>query len=1825
MTVRGFTYHDLVRGFTYHDLVRGFNYHDLLRGFNYHDLLRGFNYHDLVRGFTYHDLLRGFTYHDLVRGFNYHDLLRGFNYHDLLRGFNYHDLLRGFNYHDLLRGFNYHDLGGGGTILNQKVLYLFSTTRCTRELSQFFLVLPMSILRASYVHPSCLLCPSFVPPMSILRASYVHPSCLLCPSFVPPMSILQPSLVSILQPHVHHPSAPYVQPPAPCPSLPCPSMSILRASYVHPSCLLCPSFVPPMSILRASYVHPSCLLCPSFVPPMSILRASYVHPSCLLCPSFVPPMSILRASYVHPSCLLCPSSALCPSLCPPMSTPSVPHVHPVPLVSIPQPYATMSIPLRPVHPSASMSILCPCPSFSPMSILLCLPCPSFSSMSIPVPMSILRASYVHPSCLLCPSFVPPISGGEVKSKIASDIKSRIADNVKSRIERSQAAGVRTVRFKRHVPGYPRYRYLGDASKGQHYLIIKGVTLEDDGEYQCQVGPTLTSLPIWTAANVTVMVSPTSISVVGVGDGEVVEVVAGDALYLECLVTDARPPPTVTWYRDAIALHQGMHQEVVVASKEPRKWSVRSRLLLHPEAEDDGQQYSCQALHPVLHHSPTTLVASVNLAVLHPPGPPVITGYVTGEVLVEGQQRTLICQVVGGRPRPWVTWYRHGRPLNLALTHLMKTPELETTTTTTPITTKGVSARQIVTAARAEDGAVYECRVSNPPVQVTVTGPTVVVTDQVFTLTCTTSPANPPASLTWRLQGSSVSSTGAAVVRKDSGGGWVTSSQLTHHLSSSPEATAQCLASHSAAHHALTGTHNLTVISDQLSVVCTSRGGNPPPALTLYKAGKKVTATVKGVEEGVTEGRAVLHLTPSDNGQEVTCQVSSPATSTPMTAHTTINLHFAAWKVSGWVNPPRVSEGQVATLTCETTSSVPPSTITWHSQMTLVQTTAEDNGQIFTCEADNGLGVIVATNITLNVTYGPVWLWAPSGVVDVEEGQDLTLTALASANPGSVRCFTVHARIVKNFSQTEKKAINVNGDLGIWVLSTDGPEDVLAAERVVVDEDGTATILCTAAGNPLPKITWTRASDNTSTVRVLATGIGEAEMVVDSATQHHTGIYLCHASSVVSSPPPVTTAIVVTQAPVVATGNTEEEEQERGSSRAAVGDSGWLDCRMRASPPPTFRWTSSSSGQVLSNTKKYSIHVPQLVDKVMEWSSLLEIRSVTVLDYTNYSCTAHNSRGSYTTTFTLRPPIIPSAPTILNVTSVSSTTAVVMWTNNILGAQATGFTIRYQQTGTYIYKPVDVPGSDSVTSTLKGLLPGAEYSFTISAYNENGHSNYSSPPITVTMLDVMKEVSSSSTVGGHQPRLPRLILLLISLTGTALLVLNISIIVCFVRRRAIKLNISGKSELGGLVSDSLEHQTIVDNCEQTSRVMPYVTSEPSEPLPTPPLSRGSRSRSTSPLLNGGINLNSNRILLDKGELPPEKLFAPGSPSKSDKQILRERSPSAHSSNNPDVCPTASSSHHPSLPKQEPHQPTSETEQASLSSEESSDSDDFSPRQLPSSCQTSRPATQVIYHGQPHLQLQLEQEQHHHYPHTLPYSQQQLQSSNYSQPHRQELSFHSSLNPAQLSTSTSSCCDANCRQSIATDIPVGYATLQPRRSCLKRSPYNTLQRSHSAHNYTSNSLRCINHDPCMEMQTAICCQNDLCSKTLFQTPQPHRVVYGRAHEFPIYYARSSTIGRGCSRHNSISEQVGYWGISYQEPNWTSVTPDICKVESSSTKRVGWKEVLHESPGPSTMASRGSIDTSTSSTTSTVTLGPTRFPQHCDVQNNLGNSSQIVDMDD
>lgn len=39
-----------------------------------------------------------------------------------------------------------------------------------------------------------------------------------------------------------------------------------------------------------------------------------------------------------------------------------------------------------------------------------------------------------------------------------------------------------------LPGYKRYKVIGDHGAGEYHLEIKDVQLEDDGEFECQVLP-----------------------------------------------------------------------------------------------------------------------------------------------------------------------------------------------------------------------------------------------------------------------------------------------------------------------------------------------------------------------------------------------------------------------------------------------------------------------------------------------------------------------------------------------------------------------------------------------------------------------------------------------------------------------------------------------------------------------------------------------------------------------------------------------------------------------------------------------------------------------------------------------------------------------------------------------------------------------------------------------------------------------------------------------------------------------------------------------------------------------------------------------------------------------------------------------------------------------------------------------------------------------------------------------------------------------------------------------------------------------------------------
>lgn len=59
-------------------------------------------------------------------------------------------------------------------------------------------------------------------------------------------------------------------------------------------------------------------------------------------------------------------------------------------------------------------------------------------------------------------------------------------------------------FNDKIPGYPRYSMGGDHGAGQFNLRIQNASIDDDAEFQCQVGPAKNEQPLRTSANLTVI-------------------------------------------------------------------------------------------------------------------------------------------------------------------------------------------------------------------------------------------------------------------------------------------------------------------------------------------------------------------------------------------------------------------------------------------------------------------------------------------------------------------------------------------------------------------------------------------------------------------------------------------------------------------------------------------------------------------------------------------------------------------------------------------------------------------------------------------------------------------------------------------------------------------------------------------------------------------------------------------------------------------------------------------------------------------------------------------------------------------------------------------------------------------------------------------------------------------------------------------------------------------------------------------------------------------------------------------------------------------------
>lgn len=69
--------------------------------------------------------------------------------------------------------------------------------------------------------------------------------------------------------------------------------------------------------------------------------------------------------------------------------------------------------------------------------------------------------------------------------------------------------IRSTGFSTVIPGFPRYSVMGDRRHGVYNLRVSNASLEDDAEFQCQVGPSRMNKAIRANARLSVICKYTS--------------------------------------------------------------------------------------------------------------------------------------------------------------------------------------------------------------------------------------------------------------------------------------------------------------------------------------------------------------------------------------------------------------------------------------------------------------------------------------------------------------------------------------------------------------------------------------------------------------------------------------------------------------------------------------------------------------------------------------------------------------------------------------------------------------------------------------------------------------------------------------------------------------------------------------------------------------------------------------------------------------------------------------------------------------------------------------------------------------------------------------------------------------------------------------------------------------------------------------------------------------------------------------------------------------------------------------------------------------------
>ncbi|CAB4064725.1 unnamed protein product [Lepeophtheirus salmonis] len=850
------------------------------------------------------------------------------------------------------------------------------------------------------------------------------------------------------------------------------------------------------------------------------------------------------------------------------------------------------------------------------------------------------------------------------------------------------------------------------------------------------------------------------------------------------------------------LFQKKRDKIVRGKRRAVEKTVTSAIRFRPTSADNGAIFACEAEHPALiSKSPmrVTVVLSVMLS--------------------------LICVSHGGNPLAEVVWYRGDEQIDFSYY------------------TTGRESRNMYTfvASSEDNNKRYRCKAKNTvsvepltadivlsvqfaPDKVTIEGPTEANVGDTLSFDCITTNSNPPAIVQWVVDSRSAQEN--FTVRTESErGGWETRSNISVLIGPNDRnKIISCYAINNDLGETVVQTHTISVLyppgkpsitgidpgtimdeGQSRRLTCISMAGNPLATLTWYRGDEIIQGTTQDDDETETKNYAQseLHLTAnySDNGMVYRCEASNPATaqeSGPLSSTITLSVRFKPITIAVKSDPEVPKAGKKAYLFCETGSSNPTANVIWRRNDGLsienqgeirvrsgpfggnlttnvlgIDVEARDHGVTFICEATNEeLGESVNDGITMTVKYKPIFDIDPTDTIfSVEEGSDLVVNISVRANPFDVtyRWANPYNENIPNITLDSDNIPRIYSIQNLLNITEARKEDAGRYKFKVNNSEGKSRLKI-----KIDVLYGATISDITDAVMV--------------KTQEN---FLCTANNGIADMKDTkSTFLLVRQRPRI------EESPANSKAASDKRKTAVLTCRAQGTPDVVFSW--SRMGSVISQEpeedeseeiedEKYEIKY-NVIDR-MTWESELHIKNVSSRDYGLLKRDESTRHTNPTQCF-----------------NYTYNSVYLTWIPGFDGGHKQSFIIRYRKKGSKTYQYVDVHHSSTNSFEVEDLKLGTKYSFSVKAFNDLGDSEFTSENVAVETLSYLegmvkpedKDVERTISQG---------IILTITLVSGLLLILNVILISCYVkRRRIIRMNGSSVAE-GGSTNGSTKSATI----------------------------------------------------------------------------------------------------------------------------------------------------------------------------------------------------------------------------------------------------------------------------------------------------------------------------------------------------------------------------------------------------------------------------------